>query len=164
MAIEILLPRLGWTMVEGVFDEWQKHAGDVVHSGDPLFTIESDKATVEVETFESGFLRVAPDGPQPGSMLPVGTVLGYLVQSGERAPFETTAQNRERAPAGSTENRESEYLETRHNNAQNGHPSPITQHATPIPPRNWPTISPRGRLVAYELGIYGAALAGGGSS
>src|SRR6266498_4859855 len=103
MAIEILLPRLGWTMEEGVFVEWLKRDGDLVQPGDLLFTIESDKATNEVETFESGILRLAPDGPLPGSTLPVGAVLGYLVQPGERAPFEV---NRERAPAGSTENQE----------------------------------------------------------
>src|SRR6187551_482438 len=88
MAIEILLPRLGWTMEEGVFLEWLKQDGDVVQPGDLLFLIESDKATNEVETFEHGILRIAPDGPQPGATLPVGAVLGYLVQPGERAPFE----------------------------------------------------------------------------
>jgi len=88
MAIEILLPRLGWTMEEGVFVEWLKQDGDLVEPGDLLFMIESDKATNEVETFERGILRIAPDGPQPGSTLPVGAVLGYLVQPGEHAPFE----------------------------------------------------------------------------
>ena len=87
MAIEILLPRLGWTMEEGVFVEWLKQDGDLVEPGDLLFMIESDKATNEVETFERGILRIAPDGPQPGSTLPVGAVLGYLVQPGEHAPL-----------------------------------------------------------------------------
>ena len=107
MAIEILLPRLGWTMEEGVFVEWLKRDGEQVQPGDLLFTIESDKATTEVESFEQGILRLPPDGPQPGSTLPVGAVLGYLVQPGERAPFEAEpasreprAENRARSPIG----------------------------------------------------------------
>ncbi|MEO7913643.1 MAG: 2-oxo acid dehydrogenase subunit E2 [Roseiflexaceae bacterium] len=171
MAIEILLPRLGWTMEEGVFVEWLKHDGDLVQSGDLLFTIESDKATVEVETFESGILRVAPDGPQSGSTLPVGAVLGYLVQSGERAPFEAdqapAAENRE------PQNQEPENQETGMDNGQpttnNGHsapnpqpPSPISHPASRIPRRVGPTISPRARRVATELGVEWAALAGSG--
>src|SRR5436309_15648453 len=88
MAVEIVLPRLGWTMEEGVFVGWLKQDGDLVQSGDLLFTIESDKATAEVESFEGGILRLSPDGPRSGSTLPVGAVLGYLVQPGELAPFE----------------------------------------------------------------------------
>jgi pyruvate dehydrogenase E2 component (dihydrolipoamide acetyltransferase) len=156
MAIEILLPRLGWTMEEGLFVEWLKHDGDLVQSGDLLFTIESDKATVEVETFESGILRVAPDGPQPGSTLPVGAVLGYLVQSGERAPFEMADEGRRTKDEGQS-------ITT------NGHPSPNSHPPTPIPQlpspnsrRVGPTISPRARRIATELGVDWAGVAGSG--
>jgi pyruvate dehydrogenase E2 component (dihydrolipoyllysine-residue acetyltransferase) len=170
MAIEILLPRLGWTMEEGVFVEWLKRDGDAVQSGDLLFTIESDKATDEVETFESGILRIAPDGPQPGSTLPVGAVLGYLVQPGERAPFE--AENQEPR----TENRRTGEPENRETRLDNGHPTPNSQLPTPNsqspipnsrPPtpnsrRSGPTISPRARRIAAELGIDWAAVTGSG--
>jgi pyruvate dehydrogenase E2 component (dihydrolipoamide acetyltransferase) len=159
MAIEILLPRLGWTMEEGVFVEWLKHDGDLVQSGDLLFTIESDKATVEVETFESGILRVAPDGPQSGSTLPVGAVLGYLVQPGERAPFEA-----DQAPVA--ENQEPENRETGLDNGQpitnNSHPTSTPHPPAPNSRRSGPTISPRARRVAIELGVDWGALAGSG--
>ena len=48
MAYEVTMPRLGWTMEEGVFGEWLKQDGDEVKAGDLLFTVEGDKATQEV--------------------------------------------------------------------------------------------------------------------
>jgi pyruvate dehydrogenase E2 component (dihydrolipoamide acetyltransferase) len=152
MAIEILLPRLGWTMEEGVFVEWLKQDGDLVQPGDLLFRIESDKATDEVETFESGILRIAPDGPLPGSTLPVGAVLGYLVQPGERAPFEA-----DQAPAAESQGPENREIGigTMQAITTNGHPARR-------PRRHAPAISPRARRVAAELGIDWATLAGSG--
>ena len=58
MAYEVTMPRLGWTMEEGVFGEWLKQDGDEVKAGDLLFTVEGDKATQEVEVFEGGILRL----------------------------------------------------------------------------------------------------------
>ncbi|MBI2505611.1 MAG: biotin/lipoyl-binding protein, partial [Candidatus Latescibacteria bacterium] len=71
MAIEIVLPRLGWTMEEGTLVEWLKQDGDQVKAGEVLFTVESDKAVNEVESFDDGVLRIPPDSPPPGSTLPV---------------------------------------------------------------------------------------------
>lgn len=88
MAVELVLPRLGWTMEEGTFVEWLKHDGDDVHPGDLLYTIESDKSTVEVENFDAGILRIPPDAPGPGARIAVGTLLAYVVQPGEVLPFE----------------------------------------------------------------------------
>ena len=45
MAIEITVPRLGWTMEEGTFLGWLKQEGDYVRAGEPLFTLEGEKAT-----------------------------------------------------------------------------------------------------------------------
>src|SRR3954465_6429766 len=89
MATEIVMPRLGWTMEEGIFGEWLKKDGESVKSGDLLFTVESDKATQEVETFENGILRIPPDGPKTGDVIPVGGHMGFIVQAGEAAPFES---------------------------------------------------------------------------
>ena len=50
--------------------------------------IEGDKAIDEVEAFDEGILRIPPSSPSPGAKVPVGTLLAYLVQPGERAPFE----------------------------------------------------------------------------
>ena len=61
MAIEITIPRLGWSMDEGIFVQWLKEDGEMVTAGDMLFVIEGDKATQEIESFDSGILCI-PDG------------------------------------------------------------------------------------------------------
>lgn len=86
MPINITLPRLGWSMEEGKFLTWLKKDGDSIKEGDPLFTLESDKAAQEVEAIDSGLLHIAPDGPRPGDVIRVGHVLGYLLAEGESAP------------------------------------------------------------------------------
>src|SRR5438067_1580794 len=49
-------------MEEGAFVEWLKHDGDRVRPGDPLFMLESDKATENVEALDAGILRIGPEG------------------------------------------------------------------------------------------------------
>ncbi len=83
MPNEITIPRLGWSMEEGVFVRWLKEDGDVVQRGDPLFELEGEKAVQEIEAVDAGILRIPANGPQPGSMIKVGTVVGYLVAAGE---------------------------------------------------------------------------------
>lgn len=72
MAMEVILPKLGQTMEEGTIAEWVKNEGDQIQRGDVLFTIESDKATLEVEAPRKGFLR------------------SILVAEGETVPILTT--------------------------------------------------------------------------
>ena len=84
MATEVLLPQLGLTMNEGIIFEWAVEEGDSVEKGDLLFIIESDKATIDVEAQEDGILGkiVVPEMVT----VPVGTVVGWLVQEGEEIP------------------------------------------------------------------------------
>src|SRR5438874_10141487 len=91
MAIEICVPRLGWNMEEGVFIAWHKKDGELVKAGEPLFVLEGDKATQDVEATDAGILRIPPDAPAAGAAVAVGTILGYLVEVGEPAPFEAGA-------------------------------------------------------------------------
>jgi len=86
MAVEIVVPRLGWSMDEGVFGQWLQREGDLVHEGDVLFELESDKATQEVESFDRGILRLPPDAPRPGDTVKVGQCLGYLCGPDEPLP------------------------------------------------------------------------------
>lgn len=88
MANEIKIPRLGWNMEEGDFIEWLRADGEFVEAGQPLFSIESDKAIAEVEALDSGVLRIPPDGPRKGQTLPVGAVIGYLCAEYEVEPWE----------------------------------------------------------------------------
>jgi pyruvate dehydrogenase E2 component (dihydrolipoamide acetyltransferase) len=64
MITEVILPKLGQTMEDGVIVEWVKKEGDRVQRGEVLFTVESDKAVLEVEATARGFLRkiLVPEG------------------------------------------------------------------------------------------------------
>jgi pyruvate dehydrogenase E2 component (dihydrolipoamide acetyltransferase) len=86
VAIEIVMPRLGWDMKAGTVVEWLKHDGDPVHEGDYLFLVESDKSTTEVEALDSGTLHIPDQALHLGEELPVGTLLAYLLEDGERLP------------------------------------------------------------------------------
>src|SRR6267154_1813079 len=86
MAIPITVPRLGWNMEEGIFVGWLKPDGARVKPGEPLFSLESEKATEEVECLDGGILRIAPDGPRAGDRVAVGTVIGFVTEVGEEPP------------------------------------------------------------------------------
>src|SRR6266513_3307448 len=81
MAISITVPRLGWNMEEGTFGGWLKRDGESVRPGEALFTLESEKATEEVESLDGGILRVPANGPKAGDRLVVGVVIGFLATS-----------------------------------------------------------------------------------
>ena len=91
MAFEITIPRLGWSMEEGTFSGWLKQDGDTIQCGDPLFELEGEKAIQEIEAVDAGILRIPANGPQPGSVVKVGTVVGYLVAEGETLPVGETS-------------------------------------------------------------------------
>jgi len=81
MPVEIVMPKLGLTMTEGKIVEWKFKEGDPVGQGEILFVLETEKVTYEVEATASGILaRILAQG---GETVPVGTVIGYLVQEGE---------------------------------------------------------------------------------
>ena len=75
MSTEILLPKIGFSMNEGQIAEWLAKDGDTVSEGQPLFSLEADKSTNEVEAPASGTLRIVG---QVGETYEVGTVLGYI--------------------------------------------------------------------------------------
>ena len=75
MSVEILLPKIGFSMNEGEISEWLAKDGDQVAEGQPLFSLEADKSTNEVEAPASGTLRIVA---QVGETYEVGTVLGYI--------------------------------------------------------------------------------------
>jgi pyruvate/2-oxoglutarate dehydrogenase complex dihydrolipoamide acyltransferase (E2) component len=75
MAVEILLPKIGFSMQEGQVAEWLIADGGAVAEGEPLFSLEADKSTNEVEAPASGTLRIVA---AVGETYEVGTVLGYI--------------------------------------------------------------------------------------
>ena len=80
MAVEIRIPRLGWSMDEGTFAGWLKQPGDAVRPNEPLFTLEGEKATQEIESIGEGLLHLAPDSPRPGQVVLVGRLRATLRQ------------------------------------------------------------------------------------
>ncbi|MDR3715021.1 MAG: pyruvate dehydrogenase complex dihydrolipoamide acetyltransferase [Puia sp.] len=72
----ILMPRLSDTMTEGVIAEWHKKVGDTVKKGDILADIETDKATMELESYKEGKLLYA--GAQKGDKIAVNELLAII--------------------------------------------------------------------------------------
>ncbi len=81
MAEIVKMPKLSDTMTEGVVAEWHKKVGDEVESGDLLAEIETDKATMEFESFQDGFLLYI--GVEKGATAPVDSILCILGEKGE---------------------------------------------------------------------------------
>jgi pyruvate/2-oxoglutarate dehydrogenase complex dihydrolipoamide acyltransferase (E2) component len=75
MATEVLLPKLGFSMNEGILSEWLVADGASVKEGEPLFALESDKSTNEVESPATGTLKILKE---TGETYEVGTVLGII--------------------------------------------------------------------------------------
>jgi pyruvate/2-oxoglutarate dehydrogenase complex dihydrolipoamide acyltransferase (E2) component len=74
--IAIEMPKLGYDMETGVVAEWLKKVGDKVSRGEAIAEIETEKATVEMESTATGTL--VEQTLAPGEEVPVGTVIGYL--------------------------------------------------------------------------------------
>ena len=81
MAIVVNMPRLSDTMEEGTVAKWLKSVGDKVKEGDMLAEIETDKATMEFESFNEGTLLYI--GVQEGDAAPVDTLLAIIGNEGE---------------------------------------------------------------------------------
>jgi len=81
MAEIVNMPKLSDTMTEGVVAEWHKKVGDEVTSGELLAEIETDKATMEFESFQDGYLLYI--GVKKGEAAPVDSVLCILGEKGE---------------------------------------------------------------------------------
>jgi len=108
MAFEILMPALSPTMTEGTLVKWRKKEGDLISYGDVLVEIETDKATMEVEAVEKGYLGKisVPEGTENVS---VNQVIGFILQEGENiTSLEITPENSSsNLNEGKVENRKS---------------------------------------------------------
>ncbi len=78
----ILMPQLSDTMTEGTVVTWEKQAGEKINRGDIVATVETDKAIMDVEVFQEGYLS----GPIAGvdSVIPVGHPMGFIVESEDK--------------------------------------------------------------------------------
>jgi pyruvate dehydrogenase E2 component (dihydrolipoamide acetyltransferase) len=88
MPTPIIMPKFGQMTEESAIVEWRKKEGDKVAKGDILFTVETDKSVMEVESFAEGtLLKIIV---QPGVSVPVASTVGFVGQPGEKIP-EVTA-------------------------------------------------------------------------
>ncbi len=98
MATPIIMPKFGQMTEQSAIVEWLKKEGDKVAKGDILFTVETDKSVMEVESFEEGTLiKIAV---QPGISVSVQSTVGFLGKPGEIAPEATAPPP---APAAKSE-------------------------------------------------------------
>ncbi len=84
MASDVIMPQMGFDMTEGMVVRWLKHEGETVTRGETIAEIETDKATVELEAYESGVMAriLVPEGV----MVPVGETIGLIAAPGEDIP------------------------------------------------------------------------------
>ncbi len=118
MAEVINMPRLSDTMEEGTVAKWLKKVGDKIEEGDILAEIETDKATMEFESFHEGTLLHI--GIQEGDGAPVDTLLAIIGEEGEdisgllkgSSAAESKPEVKEEAPKATTSNDTAKKEET----------------------------------------------------
>ena len=144
MADEVKLPRLGQGMEAGTITRWLKSEGETVEKGEPLFEVDTDKVTQEVEAEVGGtLLKIAlAEGEAP-----VGQTVAWIGEPGEEIKEEAAP------PPSAKETREPSSSETN-----------LVREVTPPPSTNGGRIkaSPLARRIARERGIDLAALRGTG--
>lgn len=84
MVVEVILPKVDMDQETGTIVEWSKNNGDQVKEGEIIFVMETDKVAVDVESPGTGIL----DGisTKPGEVIPIGTVVAYILSEGETLP------------------------------------------------------------------------------
>ena len=90
MATEVILPRVDMDMTEGKIAHWYVKDGEAVRKGQVLFEIETDKATMEVDSPVDGVMHGIHG--EIGVMMPVGRVVGWILAAGEAVPAPTTSE------------------------------------------------------------------------
>jgi pyruvate dehydrogenase E2 component (dihydrolipoamide acetyltransferase) len=145
MVTEIILPKLGQTMEDGSIIEWFKQEGDPVKRGEAIFTVESDKATLEVEAPGRGYLRkvLVP----AGQAVPVLTVVALMTRTADESLEDYALETPTEAPAaGSTA------------------PEPAAVKIETKPATGRIFSSPRARKMAREKNVDLALVSGTGPS
>jgi pyruvate dehydrogenase E2 component (dihydrolipoamide acetyltransferase) len=148
MITEVIMPKLGQTMEDGAIVEWVKKEDDQVKRGDLLFTVESDKAVLEVEATARGFLRkiLVPEGQTVPVLTPVALITR---EADEDISSYDPAMASSIAPTTDIEE-----------SIGKGATAPASQRA--VPPTGRIFASPRARKTAKEHAIDLALLTGSG--
>ncbi len=99
MAEVVKMPKMSDTMTEGVIAKWHKKVGDKVKSGDLMAEIETDKATMDFESYQEGILLYI--GAEEGSAAPVDSVIAVIGAEGE--DYKAALEGASDAPAAKPE-------------------------------------------------------------
>ncbi len=168
MANEVKLPRLGQGMESGTIVKWLKSEGDRVEKGEPLYELDTDKVTQEVEAEASGvLLKIAV---QEGEV-PVGETIAVIGEEGEEAPDLSGGSNGSAAQEVDEDPKEEgspaparEQERERGREASSGAREQIGEARQPEPTSDGGRVkaSPLARRIARERGIDLASLSGTG--
>lgn len=101
MADVIKMPKMSDTMTEGVLAKWHKKVGDKVKSGDVLAEVETDKATMDMESYWDGTLLYV--GVEEGQAVPVDAIMAVIGKEGEDYKAALAAEQGASAPAAESE-------------------------------------------------------------
>ncbi|NQT03659.1 MAG: 2-oxo acid dehydrogenase subunit E2 [Planctomycetes bacterium] len=153
MAKEVRLPQLGQTMEEGTIVNCLIKAGDEVKKGDVIFEIETDKATLEMESPADGFVKHIL--VEVNQTLAVGEPLLVLGDKDEKVPRSFVDSLKGGAPAVPSEAAPVEQVAP-------AVPQPAAAPPQPIAPAGRVIASPRAKKLAGELGVDLAAVTGTG--
>ncbi len=155
MATEIKLPRLGQGMESGTIVKWLKSEGDPVEKGEPLYELDTDKVTQEVEADASGvLLKIAVAEGE----VPVGRTIAVIGEQGESVEVADDAQE-EGSPARA---REEERERGREASTSSDASEQVTQIQEPQSGNGRIKASPLARRIARERGIDLREVAGTG--
>jgi pyruvate dehydrogenase E2 component (dihydrolipoamide acetyltransferase) len=152
MATEVKLPRLGQGMEAGTIVKWLKQEGEAVEKGEPLYELDTDKVTQEVEAEASGVLiKIAVSEGE----VPVGETIAFIGNEGEEAPL--SAEKPAEAPQ-----REPEREEGREAAAEAAREQSTPASAAAGTNGGRIKASPLARRIARERGIELGSLRGTG--
>jgi pyruvate dehydrogenase E2 component (dihydrolipoamide acetyltransferase) len=163
MANIIEMPKLSDTMTVGTLIKWLKKEGDAVKSGDMLAEVETDKATMELESFFDGTLLAIY--VKAGSQVPLGAALCAIGKPGEKvdAPATEAATAPAATPAAAPAPQATSAPATQAAPAPAPAPPPSAPASAPAPETGGRVrISPLARKLAAEKGVSTAGLAGTG--
>ncbi len=162
MIREVTMPALSSTMTEGKVVSWKKLVGDAVNRGDTLLVVESDKADMDVESFEEGILANILVGD--GDNAPVGSVIALIAES-ESEVAEAKARGSKPKPPTPAAVKPVSVEVAPAPTVKPVAPTPVSTPAVKVPVlSNGGRIvaSPNARRLAEELGVDLATVAGSG--
>lgn len=147
MAEVIKMPRLSDTMTEGVIAAWHKKVGDKVNKGDLLAEIETDKATMELESYKDGTVLYLA-GPD-GTKIMVDDLLLIVGEQGEDIAALVNGTGEQKAPPPSTEDKKEETIKPK----EEASSSKVEQSQQEVVNEGRIFASPLAKKIAEDKGI-----------